>query len=94
MTRQDSPALPARADEPRPRAAEERDEVQARDTAGEILNVPAVARLLAVGRNTVYTLVARNQIPHRRVGKQIRFSRTAVVRWLASWSLQVAKERQ
>ena len=56
-----------------------------------VLDVEDVAALLRVGRNTVYSLVAKNQIPHRRLGKQIRFSRAAVMSWLsASW--QVAKE--
>ncbi|MEO7732463.1 MAG: helix-turn-helix domain-containing protein [Kofleriaceae bacterium] len=67
--------------------------VHASDDAGaDVLDVPAVARLLAVGRNTVYALVARNAIPHRRLGKQIRFQRAAVMRWLGSWSSQGAKE--
>jgi len=43
----------------------------------EVIDVERVARLLHVGRNTVYALVARNVIPHRRLGKQIRFSRAA-----------------
>jgi excisionase family DNA binding protein len=60
--------------------------------ASDVVNVEAIARLLRVGRNTVYTLVARNAIPHRRLGKQIRFSRAAIMRWLASWSSQGAKE--
>ena len=60
----------------------------------DVLDVPHVASLLAIGRNTVYDLVARNAIPHRRLGKQIRFSRAAVMRWLDSWSLQGAKEGQ
>jgi excisionase family DNA binding protein len=47
------------------------------------LDVHDVARLLRVGRNAVYELVARNQVPHRRIGKQIRFSRSAIIRWLA-----------
>jgi excisionase family DNA binding protein len=58
----------------------------------DVVDVEAVARLLRVGRNTVYALVARNEIPHRRLGKQIRFHRAAVMRWLASWSWQGAKE--
>ena len=45
----------------------------------DVLDVPQVARLLAVGRNTIYALVAKNQIPHRRLGKAIRFSRAAVM---------------
>ena len=60
----------------------------------DVLDVPHVARLLGVGRNTIYTLVAKNQIPHRRLGKAIRFSRAAVMSWLASWSSRDAKERQ
>jgi len=59
--------------------------------AEAVLDVEDIATLLRVGRNTVYSLVAKNQIPHRRLGKQIRFSRAAVMSWLsASW--QVAKE--
>ncbi len=62
------------------------------DTAGDVLSVTDISRLLRVGRNAVYGLVSRNEIPHRRIGKQIRFSRAAVMRWLSSWSLQVAKK--
>ncbi len=59
----------------------------------DVLDVPQVAQLLGVGRNTIYALVAKNQIPHRRVGKAIRFSRAAVMSWLASWSSRDAEER-
>jgi len=58
----------------------------------EVIDVGGVAQLLHVGRNTVYALVARNAIPHRRLGKQIRFNQAAVMRWLDSWSSQGAKE--
>ena len=50
----------------------------------DVLTVVEAASLLRVGRNLVYDLVARNEIPHRRLGKQIRFSRAALVRWLSS----------
>lgn len=59
--------------------------------ADAVLTVDDVAALTRVGRNTIYSLVARNQIPHRRMGKQIRFSRAAVMSWLAT-SWQGAKE--
>jgi len=62
--------------------------------AEPVLAVEDVARLLRVGRNTIYELVGRNEIPHRRLGKQIRFSRDALMSWLGSWSSQGAKERQ
>ncbi len=58
----------------------------------DVLDVPRVASLLHVGRNTIYALVSRNAIPHRRLGKAIRFSRSAVMSWLSSWSSQDAKE--
>jgi excisionase family DNA binding protein len=73
-----------------PDAARELDD----DATNDIIDVRAVARLLSVGRNTVYALVARDAIPHRRLGKQIRFHRAAIVRWLSSWSSQGAKEGQ
>ncbi len=59
-----------------------------------VLDVEQTARLLRVGRNTIYELVGRNEIPHRRLGKQIRFSRDALMSWLGSWSSRDAKERQ
>jgi len=60
----------------------------------DVLDVEGTTRLLRIGRNTIYELVGRNEIPHRRLGKQIRFSRVAIMRWLDSWSSQDAKEGQ
>ncbi|HTR55603.1 MAG TPA: helix-turn-helix domain-containing protein, partial [Kofleriaceae bacterium] len=48
----------------------------------QVLDVEETARMLRVGRNTIYELVGRNEIPHRRLGKQIRFSRDALMSWL------------
>jgi len=75
-------------------ATEQREQVLDERDVRDVLDVPQVAALLAVGRNTIYTLVAKNQIPHRRLGKAIRFSRAAVMSWLSSWSSRDAKERQ
>jgi excisionase family DNA binding protein len=50
--------------------------------------------MLHVGRNKVYEMVARNEIPHRRFGRGIRFSRAAIMRWLDSWSPRIVKEGQ
>jgi excisionase family DNA binding protein len=66
-----------------------------RDAASDdVIDVVGVVRLLHVGRNKVYEMVARNEIPHRRFGRGIRFSRTAIMRWLDSWSPRIAKEGQ
>jgi excisionase family DNA binding protein len=58
----------------------------------EVMKVAQVAAFLGVGKNVIYTLAAQNRIPHRRVGKHLRFSRSALVRWLDSCGQQVAKE--
>ena len=58
----------------------------------DVLTVEEAQKLLKIGRTALYAAIARNQIPHRRVGKQIRFSRAALMVWLSSWSLQVAQE--
>lgn len=52
------------------------------DEAGDVMTAPEVATLLRVGRNHVYDLAGRNEIPHRRVGKHLRFSRSAIAAWL------------
>lgn len=58
----------------------------------EVMNVAEVAAFLRVGRNKVYALVASNKIPYVSVGKHLRFSRSALVRWLSSCGQQVAKK--
>lgn len=60
----------------------------------DVIDVAGVGRLLHVGRNKVYEMVARNEIPHRRFGRGIRFSRAAIMRWLDSWSPRIVKEGQ
>lgn len=51
-------------------------------TPAEVLNVNQVAELLGLGRNTVYEAASRGEIPHRRVGRRLIFSRAAVMEWL------------
>jgi excisionase family DNA binding protein len=48
----------------------------------EVLNVDDVADLLGLGKNTIYEAANRGEIPHRRVGRRLIFSRTAVMEWL------------
>lgn len=54
------------------------------DDRDEVLDVEGAMRVLKIGRNTVYERCGRGEIPHRRIGKHIRFSRTALIRWLAN----------
>ena len=65
------------------------------DGDADVMTVAEGARFLRVGRNAVYDAIGRGEIPHRRIGKNIRLSREALVRWLSSCGqTQVAKERQ
>ena len=61
--------------------------VAQRDVAGdtdEVLDARGVMTLLGLGRNAIYAACARNEIPHRRIGKVLRFRKSAVMRWLDS----------
>lgn len=65
----------------RPREAASTREAAAaagRDT----MTADHVAAFLGVDRKSVYAAVLRNDIPHRRMGKRILFSRDALALWL------------
>jgi excisionase family DNA binding protein len=48
----------------------------------EILNVHGIAALLAVSTDTVYELLQAGELPGRKVGREWRTTRNAVMRWL------------
>ncbi len=48
------------------------------DDAGTLLTVPEAAKLLRIGRNLAYELVARGEIPSVRLGRLIRVPRAAL----------------
>jgi excisionase family DNA binding protein len=58
----------------------------------DVLDVRAAAALLQVGTNALYAACSAGKVPHRRIGKQIRFSRAGLMRWLASCSELGAQE--
>jgi excisionase family DNA binding protein len=60
----------------------------------DVLTVPQAMKLLKMGRDAVYSGCARQLIPHRRIGKHIRFSRLALMRWLDSCGPQGAQKGQ
>lgn len=74
------------------RSVADRDLTSGWQLNGDVLTVPEAAKLLRVGRNGLYEAIRRGEVPHRRIGRKILFSQTAVMRWLEGWSLQVAKE--
>ncbi len=48
----------------------------------DVMTVVEAARFLRIGRNQLYTAIMRDEVPHVRIGRTIRLSRTAIVRWL------------
>ena len=54
----------------------------------DIMTATEVGRYLGLSRNAVYDAAGRGEIPHRRVGRRLIFSRAAIVVWLG------AKERE
>jgi len=64
--------------------ATDRSEAEINPTPHAELTVDEVAQLLRVDRKTVYGAASRGEIPGcRRLGTVIRFSRDAVLNWLA-----------
>lgn len=62
-------------------------EAAVNDNAPEVLTAEEAAAFLRLQLNTVYDFAGRGAIPHRRVGKRLLFSRSALVAWLggACW---------
>ena len=52
--------------------------------ADDVLDVKGAMVLLKLGRTAVYDGCARGEIPHRRIGKLLRFSRAGLCGWLSS----------
>lgn len=54
-----------------------------KSTFPEILDSRAAAKLLHVHLTTIQDLARRGQIPGRKVGKDYRFLKSALIQWLA-----------
>jgi excisionase family DNA binding protein len=50
--------------------------------AREVISADEVATFLGVNRKTVYDAANRGQLPSRRLGRRLLFSRSAVLAWL------------
>lgn len=53
----------------------------------DVLNVVEAAKFLRVGKDQLYEAIGRLEVPHRRIGKTIRLSRSALVKWLGGQPL-------
>lgn len=57
---------------------------------GEVLTADEAAALLGVSRWTLYSAANRHEVPHRRLGRRMLFSRRALLVWLEGASLRGA----
>lgn len=49
----------------------------------EILNLQEVCELLSVSEKTMLKLLKEENIPARKIGREWRFSREAIIKWIA-----------
>lgn len=50
----------------------------------DVLDAKEAAKLLRIGHNQLYNAAGRGEVPFRRIGKTMRFSRRGLLEWLAS----------
>lgn len=50
----------------------------------EILNMQEVCELLSVSEKTMIKLLKEETIPARKIGREWRFSRTAIIEWIGN----------
>ena len=53
-----------------------------------ILTIPEVACYLQLSRAKVYWLVSRKEIPHIRIGRNVRINETDLAEWLKQQSVR------
>ena len=59
----------------------------------EVLTAREAARLLKVSEDLVYEAASRGEVPHRRLGRRMLFSRVALVGWLRAEAGRAVAER-
>jgi len=48
----------------------------------DVVDIKLLCEMLMVGRNTAYDLVNSNTLPYKRIGRQIRISKKAIIEYL------------
>jgi len=52
--------------------------------AKDIFNLPELSEYLMISRSTLYKMTETDRIPYFKVGRQIRFSKEAIDKWIKS----------
>jgi excisionase family DNA binding protein len=54
-----------------------------------ILTIPEVARYLKISKSKIYSLVAREEIPHLKIGRNVRIRRKDLQAWMEKQTSQL-----
>ncbi len=49
---------------------------------GTIMTIPEVASYLKISKAKIYYLVQRNEIPHVKIGRNVRIKESDLAKWL------------
>lgn len=76
---------------PQGKAAQRNDQSS---TPDRVLTVEEAAQFLRVNPKTIYDAIRRREIPHQRVGRQIRFCQSALIAWLSQGQGRVPRSKR
>jgi len=57
-----------------------------------ILTIPEVARYLKVSKSKIYSLVSRQEIPHLKIGRNVRIRQADLQMWMKKQTNQLSFE--
>ncbi len=49
-----------------------------------IMTVPQVAKYLQISKSKIYYLISRRELPHLRLGRNVRVRQSDLLKWLES----------
>jgi len=55
-----------------------------------ILTIPEVARFLKMSKSKIYNLVSKKEIPHLKIGRNVRIRRTDLQMWMEKQTTQLS----
>ena len=58
----------------------------------EIMTIPEVARYLKISKSKIYYMVQKKQIPHIRLGRNVRIKESELLNWLEKHRCYSQKE--
>ncbi len=57
-----------------------------------ILTIPEVARYLKISKSKIYNLVSKKEIPHLKIGRNVRIRQTDLQMWMEKQTNQLSFE--